>query len=49
MKLKNGEGNWTKRFKMWSKKIYIWLSAIQTIRPFGESIYTCKASIVETE
>ena len=38
-----------KRFKIWNKKYIYDFQQYETIRSFGESIYTHKASIVEAE
>ena len=41
--------NYTKRFKIWNKKIHIRFQQYKTIRSFGESIYNPKAIIVGAE
>ena len=52
MKIKNGRKKFWKRFKTWKKKKKKYICDFQqneTIRSFGESIYTRKAKIFEAE
>ena len=44
-----GRENEMKMFKIWSKKYTYDFQQYETVRSFGESIYTHKASIVEAE
>ena len=42
--------NWTKRSKRWTKKKYIYdFQQYETRRFIGDSVYACKANIVEPE
>ena len=49
MKLKNGRKKFGKIFKTWKKKYICDFQQNETIRSFGESIYTRKAKIFEAE
>ena len=58
MKLKNGKIKLNKRFKIWNKYIYIYIyiyiymhdfQQFETIRSFGDNIYTGKISVNEAE
>ena len=49
MKLKNGKKNLKKRFKIWNKKYIYDFQQYETIRTFGDNIYTAKINIYEAE